>query len=112
MSPNATSTGFFNPSKDGDSTTALGSLVQCLTTLSLDISPNIQPKPPLMQLEAIASRPKMGTWAQQAAFVEVNCRIIESLRLEKTSKIIKSNCRPNTPMPVESCPEVPHLHVF
>jgi len=38
--------------------------------------------------------------------------IIESLRLEKTSKIIRSNCQPNTTMPDKPCPEVPHLHVF
>jgi len=34
-------------------------------------------------------------------------RIIESLRLEKTSKIIKYNCHPNTTMPAKPCPEVP-----
>jgi len=39
-------------------------------------------------------------------------RIIESLRLEKTSKIVKSNRRPNTTMPAKPCPEVPHLHSF
>jgi len=39
-------------------------------------------------------------------------RVIESLRLEKTSKIIKSNRHPNTTMPAKPCPEVPHLHVF
>jgi len=39
-------------------------------------------------------------------------RIIESLRLEKTSKIIKSNCQPNTTMPAKPCPEVPHLQGF
>ena len=33
MSPSATSTRFLNPSRDGDSPTALGSLVQGLTTL-------------------------------------------------------------------------------
>ena len=38
--------------------------------------------------------------------------IIESLRLEKTSKIIKSNCQPSTTMPAKPYPEVPHLHVF
>jgi len=40
------------------------------------------------------------------------CRIIESLRLEKTSKMIKSNCKANSTMPAKPCPEVPHLHVF
>ena len=38
--------------------------------------------------------------------------ITESLRLEKTSKIIQSNCQPNTTMPVKPCPEVPRLRVF
>ena len=33
--------------------------------------------------------------------------IIESLRLEETSKIIKSNRQPNTTMPTKPCPEVP-----
>ena len=32
--------------------------------------------------------------------------------LEKTSKIIKSNCQPNTTMPAKPYPEVPHLHAF
>ena len=36
----------------------------------------------------------------------------ESLRLEKTSEIIKSNCHPNTPMPAKPCPAGPHLHIF
>ncbi|KAK4813546.1 LOW QUALITY PROTEIN: hypothetical protein QYF61_009589 [Mycteria americana] len=40
---------------DGDSTTSLDSQFQCLTALS--IFPNIQSKPPLMQLEAISSCP-------------------------------------------------------
>ena len=39
-------------------------------------------------------------------------RIIELLRLEKTSKIIKSNCQPITNVPAKPCPEVPHLHIF
>jgi len=33
-------------------------------------------------------------------------------KLEKTSKIIKSNHQPNTTMPAKPYPEVPHLHVF
>ena len=60
MSQSATSTRFLNPSRDGDSTTALGSLFQCLTTLSKEIFPNIQSKPPLMQLEAVSSHPSAG----------------------------------------------------
>ncbi|KAK4812304.1 LOW QUALITY PROTEIN: hypothetical protein QYF61_014090, partial [Mycteria americana] len=41
---------------DGDSTTSLGSLFQCLITLSVKkFFPNIQSKPPLVQLEAIPS---------------------------------------------------------
>jgi len=35
MSRSATSTCFLNTSRDGDSTTSLGSLFQCLTTLSV-----------------------------------------------------------------------------
>ena len=38
--------------------------------------------------------------------------IIESLRLKKTSKIIKSNCHPTTTRTAEPCPEVPYLHIF
>jgi len=38
--------------------------------------------------------------------------MIESLKLEKTSKIIKSNCQPNSTMPAKPRPEVPHLHIF
>ncbi|KAK4816402.1 hypothetical protein QYF61_016719 [Mycteria americana] len=44
------------PGMNGDSTTSLGSLFHCLTTLSV-IFPNIQTKPLLMQLEDISSRP-------------------------------------------------------
>jgi len=52
------STRFLNTSRDGDSTTSLGSLFQCLTTLSVkNFFPNIQSKPPLTQPEAVASRP-------------------------------------------------------
>jgi len=36
MSQSATSTRFLNTSRDGDSTTSLGSLFQCLTTLSVN----------------------------------------------------------------------------
>jgi len=39
-------------------------------------------------------------------------RTIESLRLEKTSKITKCNHQHNTAMPAKPCPEVPHLHVI
>jgi len=41
-----------------------------------------------------------------------NRRIIESLRLEKTSKIIKPNRQPNTTLPTKPYHAVPHLHVF
>ena len=37
---------------------------------------------------------------------------IESLRLEKTSKIIRSNRQPIITMPSKPCPEEPYLHVF
>jgi len=44
----------------------------------------------------------------------VSCfhRITDSLMLEKTSKIMKSNRQPNTIMSAKPCPEVPYLHVF
>jgi len=41
-----------------------------------------------------------------------NHRTVESLRLEKTSKIITSNRQPNTTMTTKPCPKVPYLHVF
>jgi len=40
-----------------------------------------------------------------------NLSIIESLRLEKTSKIIKPNCQPNTIKPAKPHPEVLYLHI-
>jgi len=39
-------------------------------------------------------------------------KIIELLRLEKTSKIVKSNHQPITIMPAKPCPEVPYLCIF
>ena len=36
----------------------------------------------------------------------MNHRIMESFRLEKTSKIIRSNRQPNTTMPAKPYPEV------
>ena len=39
-------------------------------------------------------------------------RITESLRLENTSKTIKSNHPPNTTMPTRPCPKVSYLHIF
>jgi len=58
MSLCTTSKQFLNTFRDGDSTTFLGSLFQCLTTLSVKkFFPDIQPKSSLMQLEAISSRP-------------------------------------------------------
>jgi len=57
------------------------------------------------------SGPSWTQWSQFAGWPAFHS-IIESLRLEKTSKIIKSNHQPNTTMPAKPCPEVPHLHVF
>ena len=49
---------FLNISKDGDSTTSIGILSQCLTTLSeKKFFPNIQPESPLVQFKAISSSP-------------------------------------------------------
>ena len=56
MSLSATPTHLLNTSRDGDPTTSLGSLLQCLITLPANkIFPNIQSKPPLAQLEAVSS---------------------------------------------------------
>jgi len=44
-------------------------------------------------------------------FMEIH-RIIKSLRLEKTSKISKSNRQPITTITTKPCPEVAYLHVF
>jgi len=37
---------------------------------------------------------------------------VESLRLEKTSKITKSNHQAITTIPTKRCPQMPHLHGF
>ena len=56
MSWSAISTRFLNTSRNGDSTTFLGSLFQRLYySFNKEIFPNIQSKPPLTQFEAIAS---------------------------------------------------------
>jgi len=52
------STHLLNTSRDGDSTTSLGSLFQCLIALSRKkFFPDTKPKPPLVQLDAISSCP-------------------------------------------------------
>jgi len=56
MSLSATSTCLLNTLRDSDPITSLGSLFQCVTTLSvMKFFPNIQSKPSLAQLEAISS---------------------------------------------------------
>jgi len=59
----------------------------------------------------LPSNPRV-IWCLSRFVLEVSHRIIESLKLEKTSKIIKSNRHPTTTMPAKPCPEVPRLHVF
>ena len=55
MSLSTTSKAFFNTFRNGDSTTSLGSLFQCLTILSVKkFFPDIQPKFTLAQLKAIS----------------------------------------------------------
>ncbi|KAK4824310.1 hypothetical protein QYF61_013055 [Mycteria americana] len=50
MSPSTTSTRLLNTSRDGDSTTSLGSLFQCLRTLSVVVeSDKVSPQPPFLQ---------------------------------------------------------------
>ena len=59
---------FLNISRDSDSTTSLGSLFQCIITLSENIFfPNTQPEFPLAQLEAIPSCPITVTWEKRLA---------------------------------------------
>jgi len=48
----------------------------------------------------------------EAELLKRNHGSTESIRLEKTSKIIKSNSQPNNTMPAKPCPKVPHLHVL
>lgn len=58
MLPRVTFTRVLNTSRDGESATSLDSLLQCLTIfLVKNFFPGIQPKPPLMKLEAITSHP-------------------------------------------------------
>jgi len=58
MSLSVTSTLHLNTSRDGVSTTSLGSLFQYLTTLSeKNFFLNIQPEHPLAQFKAITSYP-------------------------------------------------------
>ena len=61
-----TSECFLDISGVGDSTTSLGSLFQCLTTLSEKFFPNIQPESPLAQLEAIPPSPIASYMGEEA----------------------------------------------
>ena len=60
----------------------------------------------LLVLASNTSKEPSGPWTA------VIRRIIESLRLEKTSKIITSHHQPITTMPAKPLPEVPHPQVF
>jgi len=51
------------------------------------------------------SRVRLAHWQPGCTFEDH--RIIESVRLEKTSKIMKSNRQPNTTMSAKPCPEIP-----
>ena len=64
--------------------------------------------PPAADLGRAERRRRSGDWQVDG---KPHLHGIESLRLEKTSKIIKSNHQPITPMPAKPCPEVPHLHI-
>jgi len=55
-----------NTSRDGDSAISLGSLFQCLNTLSEKIFPNIQSESPLAQFEAIPSCPITSYLGEEA----------------------------------------------
>ena len=61
----------------------------------------------------LAGGVKVGGQVSQALCAQHTVyRIIESLRLEKTSQIIKSNRQPNTATPATPCPEVPYVYIF
>lgn len=57
MSQSVTSTYLLDVFRDDDSTTFLASLFQCLTILLVDISPNAQSKPPVVQAGAVSLCP-------------------------------------------------------
>ena len=62
--PRATSSLALNASRDAASTTSLGNLFQCLTSLSgKKIPPQIQPKPPLSPLKTAPLLPS-AAWQQ------------------------------------------------
>ena len=76
----ATSPQFLNTSRDSDSTTSLGSLCQCPTTLTeKNFVPNIQPEPPLVQLEAIPSHP-----LNPATSCKVHRQLFESMNIVRS----------------------------
>ena len=59
--PRATSRRLLNISKDGESTTSLGNLCQCLVTShSQKVFPDVQREPPVFQFVPIASCPVTG----------------------------------------------------
>ena len=68
MSLSTTSKCFLNTSRNGDSTTSLGSSFQCLTTLREEVFPNVQPESPLVQLKAIPSSPTASYTGEEARF--------------------------------------------
>jgi len=100
MSQSATSTRFVSTSRDGDSTTSLGSLFQCLTTLSvkkfflishLDFPPE--------QLEAIACRPIASYLGEETN----TCLSTTSFQL-----VVKSNkVSPQPPLLQAKLPQFP-----
>ena len=63
MSLKITSKHSLNTSRVGDS---MGSPFQCLTTLSEVVFPNVQPEPPLVQIEAIPSSPTTSYTREEA----------------------------------------------
>jgi len=60
----------------------------------------------------IGQREREREYDERAAEQTGQEGIIESSRLEKTSKIIKANCQHNNIMPAKPRPEVPYLCIF
>jgi len=92
----------------------LSTVVICTLKVSKRMKNNYRPKPllPWPSCSFIYTPGRLAAPGSLYRPAPRRHRITESLRLEKTSKITKSNCQPITAMPTKPCPKVPYLHVF
>ena len=76
------------------------------------------PPPPLRASAGDKFSPALVLLIETKETIVCCCFVIHGIaesqnhRLEKTSKIMKSNCQPNTTTPAKPCPLVPHPHSF